>query len=363
RGPGEAGRHARARDLATDAAAGVVAGLAFMLRAQTLVAAPAVAAALLAGSGSWRIALRRGGIVLLAAIATASPFLLRNLRLFGSPLHSDIAAFGIWPYSHDLVSISATLARPPSPFGFALHHAPQVLAHIGASALRFAVRTCPRDLLGNPVWMVALAAGIALSLPRWRSWSFVYVQIAMTLTLLFATNWDARYFASLVPLGCALAAPGAMWIAGALGPVPLVGRVRGSHLLVATLAALVLLQAGAGRRDVADQPTTENTAARAVAPFLRAHLQPDESVMALTTSYYAYWADRPAVYLVIADAPDFMEVVRRLKVRVAALPTSRLAELAARYRDGRLPAALVLDHADPTADVTLFRVRGAGAGR
>jgi hypothetical protein len=79
--------------------------------------------------------------------------------------------------------------------------------------------------------------------------------------------------------------------------------------------------------------------------------------MAINTSYYAYWVDRPAVYLVIAEPPRFMNEVRRLKVRYAALPTSRLAEIAARYPGGRLPAALLFDHADAATDVTVFRVR------
>jgi hypothetical protein len=205
--------------------------------------------------------------------------------------------------------------------------------------------------------MVPLAAGVLLSLARWRQWLFAYLQIGLTLTFIFAVNWDARYFASAVPLWCALTAPGAVWLARTLGPAPLLGRLRGAHLLAAILAVLVLLQAVAAWRIVVHQGTgTENAAARAEAPFLRAHLEPDEAVMALTTSFYAYWADRPAVYIPIADTPRFMEVVRRLKVRYAAFPTSALAMLAARYPDGRLPATLVFDHANDADDVTVFRV-------
>jgi hypothetical protein len=224
-------------------------------------------------------------------------------------------------------------------------------------------RALPESLLGHPLWMVPLAAGVLLSLARWRQWLFIYLQLGLTLAFIFAVNWDARYFASAVPLWCALTAPGAVWLARALGPAPLLGRLRGAHLLTATFAAVMLLQAVSAWRNVAHQGTgTENPAARAEAPFLRAHLAPDEAVMALTTSFYAYWADRPAVYLPIAETPRFMEVVRRLKVRYAALPTSMLAELAARYPGGRLPAALVLDHANQADDVTVFRIVDAAAG-
>ena len=360
--PGTAGGPARARTLWSDAGAGVLLGVAFMLRAQTLLAAPAIATLLLVGSGSLARAPRRAAVILAVALVTASPFLIRNLRLFGTLFHSDVAAFGLWPYS-DLLTIAATLERPPAPIGWALHHIPQVLTYLQSSGVRFVGRALPKSLLGHPLWMVPLAAGLLLSLARWRQWLFVHLQLGLTLAFILAINWDARYFASAVPLWCVLAAPGAVWFARALGPAPLLGRVRGVPLLATVLAALVLLQGVAAWRDAAHQGTgTENAAARAESPFLRTHLAPDEAVMALTTSYYAYWTDRPAVYVVIADEPPFMDVVRRLKVRYAALPTSALADLAARYPGGRLPAALVFDHASEANDVTVFRVVNATAG-
>jgi hypothetical protein len=63
------------------------------------------------------------------------------------------------------------------------------------------------------------------------------------------------------------------------------------------------------------------------------------------------------VHLIIADPTRFAEAMTRLKVRWAALPTSRLAEYAVRYPEGRLPRSLVFDHADSTTDVTIFRVQ------
>jgi len=100
----------------------------------------------------------------------------------------------------------------------------------------------------------------------------------------------------------------------------------------------------------------ENTGARAQAPFLMSHLAADEAVMTLSTAYVAYWTDRATVYLVIADPPGFMEVVRRYRVRYATLPTSRLPDLALRYSDRRLPPALTVDHVDAAHDLTVFQV-------
>ena len=65
------------------------------------------------------------------------------------------------------------------------------------------------------------------------------------------------------------------------------------------------------------------------------------------------------MHLVIADEPDFRATIRRLKVRMAALPTSRLAVFAARFPGGRLPPELVLERSDPALDVTVFSVREA----
>jgi len=349
----------RRRQLALDLAAGALAGIAFMLRAQTLLAAPAVLALILTRD-SGRRALARVAVVLVAAIATASPFLLRNLRLFGSPFHSDISAFAMMAYM-DYLDLRGGLTRPPAPIGWALAHPGAVLLHSAASALRFAVRTLPKDILGNPLWTVPLAAGLALSLARWRDWLFVYLYLGVTLPFIFAVNWDARYFASSVPLWCVLAASGAGWIANALGPAPLLGRLRGRHLLAGALVGLVLVQIAAARREVADQVAEENSNARAAAPFLREHLGPHEAVMCLTTSYYAWFADRPARFVVFADEPTLLDDLRHFRVRYAVFPTDSLAGIASRYPGGRLPAAFAPDHVDAAHDLTVFRVRDAGA--
>ena len=353
--PGGIGRGRRALDLAVDAAAGVLLGFAFMLRAQTLLAAPAVAVQLFMRGDSIAATLRRAAVVFAAAVLTASPFLLRNLRLFGTPLYSDVAAFGLMPYS-DYYAVWGHLERPSVPFDWVLHHFPQVLGQIAISAVIFAGSTLPQMILGNPAWTVPLAAGVLLSLSCWRKWLFLYVYVGLTIMVIFTIKWVDRYFASTVPLWCAITAPGALWLAGALDRAPLVGRLRGRHLLVGTLVALVALQAAAAREDVRKQFAPENAAARAESSFLRTHLAPDEAVMVLTTSYYAYWSDRPAVFVVLADSTGFMGEMRRLKVRYAALPTSALAGLATRYPGGRLPAALVFDHANEASDVTVFRI-------
>jgi hypothetical protein len=347
--------------LLVDAAAGVALGLAFMVRAQTLMALPAFALLMLPGRSRAR---SLGGLALAlgAAVLTASPFLLRNLRLFGVPFYSDVSAYGIWPYV-DHLTFSHGLDRPPAPIGFALHHVPQVLRHMAESAVRFAIREVPDSLTGNPVWVLPLVAGLALSIPRWRTFAFAWVYLVATAIFVFALHWDSRYFTSTVPLWSLFTALGGVWVARALGPLPLAGRLSGRHLLAGALVVLVGVQAEAARRQVVRVTQAELDAARSEAPMLRARLAPDEAVMVVSTSYYSWFTDRPTVHFVIADEARFMETVRRLRVRMAALPTSRLAEFAERYPDHRLPRALVFDHADPARDVTVFTVRERASGR
>jgi hypothetical protein len=82
--------------------------------------------------------------------------------------------------------------------------------------------------------------------------------------------------------------------------------------------------------------------------------------MAVTTSYWSWFADRRSVHLPITGASEFAAIVRRYRVRWAALPTSRLEELGARYPDRRLPGLLVPVWEDRARDVTVFRVRDEG---
>lgn len=345
----------RARPLWIAIAAGVALGVAFMARAQTLVALPAIALLLLAHRPRGA-AVRDTAIAAAAAILTASPFLLRNLSLFGTPFHSDVGAYGIWPYV-DHITFSHGLGRPPAPLAFAFAHLPQVIRHMAESVVRFAIHTLPEQLAGNPLWVLPFGAGLVLGLARWRDLLFAFAYLGVTMLFIFAVNWDSRYFASTVPLWSLFVALGAIWIARPLAPLRLLGPLMGRHLLLSALIVASGVQTEAARREVARYVAPETGAARAEAAFLHAHLAPGEAAMVVTTSFYSWFADRPTVHLVIADDEQFMETVRRLKVRWAALPISRLSEFAARYPGRRLPRALVLDHENPALDVSVFAVR------
>jgi 4-amino-4-deoxy-L-arabinose transferase-like glycosyltransferase len=340
------------RRLAPELAAGALLGLAFLVRTQALIALPALAA-LLAGGRPGRAGLARALRALAATAVVASPLLVRNLVRFGTPLYSDAATFAVWPFV-DPIEFSHALTRPPAPLPFALEHAPQVLAHTASALWRFARSALPRDLLGHLAWAPLLAVGAALALRRWRTWGFAWLYLAPAALLMAAVSWNTRYFASTTPFWCLLAGLGASALAFRL---PAAARRPATGLLAVAFLALAATQTLRAWREVRAGGPPELAAAIAEAPILAARLAPGEALMAVTTSYWSWFADRPSVHLVIAGEPAFSEVTRRYRVRWAALPTSRLPELAARFPGGRLPAALVADHADPERDITVFAVR------
>jgi 4-amino-4-deoxy-L-arabinose transferase-like glycosyltransferase len=343
------------RSVLRDLAAGVLFGAAYLLRAQTMILLVPLLA-LLFERRTLREGLVRTGLALAAAAVVSAPFWLRNLALFHTPFYSDVVAYGLWPYV-DHLTFSHGLEHPPAIAPFVLAHVPQVIAHMASSFVHFFVHVLPDEIVGHAFWMLPLAAGVLVSLRAPETWRFAWLYLGITLLFIMAVHWDARYFTSSVPLYCLLAASGAMTLADRLANLTLVGPVKASALLVASTVAVVLLQVMVARRQQAEFAPPELAAARKEASFLKERLKPDEAVLAVTTSYWSWFAKRNSVHLVIADESRFDGVMRRLKVRWAALPTSRLPEFAARYPEGALPRSLVFDHADSSADVTIFRVQ------
>ncbi|MEO5617190.1 MAG: phospholipid carrier-dependent glycosyltransferase [Candidatus Eisenbacteria bacterium] len=343
----------RPRPLALDAAVGVALGAAFLLRGGALIMLLPLAVLAFTHRRPGP-ALAGMAVTVAAAAITASPFILRNLRLFGTWFHSDVGAYGIWPYV-DHLTFNAGLERPPAPIAFALTHIPQVIRHWLDSAALFALHTFHERILGHQ-WTLPAAAGMLLALKRWREHLFAYVFLIASTTFIFAVNWDGRYFVTAAALWCVFAATGGVWMWRKLGPEPVAGRFTMRPLLLLLLALTMLAQLNVARQEVKRFYNPETPAAIAIAPELKRRLAKDEAVMVMTTSTYAWFADRPTVHLVIADRARFMATVRRLKVRMAVLPTARLAEFAARFEGGRLPEALVFERTEPALGVTVFRM-------
>lgn len=333
--------------------AGALFGLAFLVRGQALIVAPAFILLLARGRPLGR-GFARAIEALGVAAVVASPLLFRNVTQFGAPLYSDAAAFGVWPYV-DQLRFSHGLERPPEPLAFALQHLGAVARQILESTVTFVGRTLPRDIFGSFVWYLPLSVGAVLALRRMHTWGFAWVFLATSLPFLFAVYWAPRYFATSSPVFFAFAALGAVWLWRRISPrIP---PARAAFTVVLLLGALAAYGAVRAWRAVPRTFTPELDAARTEAPFLASRLAPDEAVMVDVTSYWAWFTDRHAVHLVIDDEDRTLELMRRLKVRYAALPTSRLPQFAARYPGGALPDYFELLRENEDHDVSIFRIR------
>ncbi|HYM82290.1 MAG TPA: glycosyltransferase family 39 protein [Candidatus Limnocylindria bacterium] len=351
------------RPLVLDVLTGALFGACHLLRSQALLALPALAALISCGR-PLRRSLAGSVLAAVTALAVLSPFIVRNLRLFGVPFYSDAWATGMWAYA-DPIMLSHGVDRPPELMEFALEHPREVLAHQLWSLKRFLIGTLPRQLYGNPIWVLACAVGLYAVRRQWRDWLFVVLYAGISMGAILTLSWEPRYFVSSMSAWCLLAAAGANWaartfdenrnraaVARGLPPRREIAAVL--VLVLAAIGPLVVTLRQPGRVSV--EPALEIAAARHYTPFLRSRLARDEAVMVETTSYWAWFVDRPVVHLVIADSTRFLETVHRLKVRWAVLPTRLLPTLASHYPDHRLPAALVLDREDTARGVTLYRV-------
>ncbi|MGH7742257.1 MAG: glycosyltransferase family 39 protein, partial [Candidatus Eiseniibacteriota bacterium] len=199
------------RPLALEALVGLLFGAAYLLRAQTLLTLPALAALLMPGR-NWPRRLVGAALSAVAALAVMSPLLLRNLRLFGVPFYSDVPAFGVLPYV-DLITIHHGLERPPAVIPFALTHSRQVLIHVLWSLRHFLPSALPRELYGNPLWLIGLVAAPWALRGRWRAWWFPVLYAGLTTAFILAVHWDTYYFTSSMAAWCLLAAAGLVWLA------------------------------------------------------------------------------------------------------------------------------------------------------
>jgi 4-amino-4-deoxy-L-arabinose transferase-like glycosyltransferase len=346
------GRGRNVRGHLTAFLSGMAFGLAFLVRAQTIFALPSMVWALISRRRR-REAIIGVALAALAAVLVYSPYLVRNLRSFGKPFYSDVAA--ALPHL-DSVSSMHSLEHPPSSLAWAKEHPREILVHSLGGLWILAVHILPGFLLGQRIWLLPLAVGLILAIRDFRRWGFVLVYGIIMLVTIMPVSWLSRYFTSLVPFIAGLTALGLVRMASYLGRFgPRLRRTVLVSVLIAC-AVLLMLQMDRTRRGAPNTFTPELAAARAYGPWLNERLGPGEAVMAETTSYWSWYSDRPSVYLVISDETRFRKVVERMKVKWVALPLSRLGEFSQLFPDGRLPGLLEPFLEDSDLDIAIFRV-------
>jgi 4-amino-4-deoxy-L-arabinose transferase-like glycosyltransferase len=346
------GRGRNFRGHLTALLSGMAFGLAFLVRAQAVFALPSMVWALVARRQR-REAITCVALAALAAVLICSPYLVRNLRSFGTPFHSDVPAV---LFNVDNVPFRHSLEHPPSSLTWVMEHPREILTYSLGGLWRFVVHILPGYLLGQRMWLLPLAVGLVLAILDRRRWGFVLLYGIIMLVSILPLSWTPRYFTSLVPFLAGLAALGLVRITSYLdrfGP-----RLRRPVLVFVLIAcsSLLVLQMDRARRGTPNTFTPELAAARAYGPWLNERLGPGEAVMAETTSYWSWYSDRPSVYLVISDEARFRNVVERLKVKWVALPLSRLGEFSEQFPDRRLPGLLEPFLEDGDLDIAIFRV-------
>jgi 4-amino-4-deoxy-L-arabinose transferase-like glycosyltransferase len=339
--------------LADAALGGLALGLALLTRGQGLIAIPALA---------WLVASRPGGrgrrLALATAVAalTLVPYAMWNLRHFGAPGHRELAGMGVWPGA-DSFGLMLSLDRPPGALAYVIAH-PAAFVHVYWNGLaRFLRHTLQHHLLGQFLLLAPLALGVAVGLRRDGRLGPLALFAAPAVLLALSIDWYPRYFECVVPMLAIAVALGVVWAIDRVGDRRW-GPLAARHVVALAAAGALVL---AAVRGVQESPSPsafarERAAAEADAPWLRTRLAPGEAVMAEITAYWAWYADRPVVFPVVANRDRFEQVMRRFHVRVAALETARLDTLAARYPDRRLPEALRFESADSANGITFFRI-------
>ena len=339
--------------LADAALGGLALGLALLTRGQGLIAIPALV---------WLLASRPDGRVQRLALATAVaaltlvPCAMWNLRHFGAPIHRELAGMGMWPGA-DSFHLMLSLDRPPDVLAYAISHPAAVIHHYVDGLSRFPRRTLPHHVLGQFLLLAPLAVGVVIGLRRNGRLGPLALYAVPAVLLTLAIDWYPRYFDCIVPMVAIAVALGVVWALDRAGDRHW-GPLAAWHVVVLVVAAALVM---AAVRGVQESPSPsafdrERAAAEADAPWLRTRLAPGEAVMAEITGYWAWYADRPAVFPIVADRDRFEQVMRRLHVRLAALETARIDTLAFRYPERRLPEALVFEREDPAHGITFFRI-------
>lgn len=340
-------------------ACGAMLGLAILVRAQAFVAVPALAWRL------WPSRRRPGwrplGFAASACLLVLAPYIARNVRLFHAPFHVESRLVALTPYM-DPLTLTTSPDPPPAFLDWARQHPRDVLAQVAAGARRVVAHAVPGFMLGSRLWLLPLAVGLVAALRDSGRWGPLLLYQFLTLALVLPINWPDRYLASVAPLFAAQAALGTAVVLRRLEDAGSPGRVV-SMTLIGVLLFGFTLQVERTRRGVPNEYHPEIEAARDYGPWLRARLAPGEALMAETTSYWAWYADRPAAHLVIADEARVREALVRLRVRWAALPARALPDLAARYPERRLPRCFEPVLEDRARDVALFRVRLDGPAK
>jgi len=357
--------------------AGVLVGLAWLLRYQGAVLVPAFLAILALDRPGGRAWLARSARFGLAVLVVLSPWMVRNARVTGSPVYTDLKYHVVstydpdrsfYAYFHGVEPVDEPI---PTMVGEAWWTVRLSVHRLSLIAQRFA-----RENAGNPILLVFAIVGVVGlvrrgdgvaaddPVPR-RALAAVGLVGLVNLGLVMLTFAKARHLTSLDPITAALAAVGADVAVGWARALPR-GRTL-AHLVAAFLAVGISLEAVRSYRKLARHEPSEARWAEAAADAHAGRLAPDEAVMAASPYYFALTLDRPAVSLPFGDDATLARLVDTFDVRLIYVesplapgrthPRSFLAT--GEVPDWLVPEASLLDGAVRVFAVDVSRLRHA----
>jgi hypothetical protein len=315
-----------------EALSGLLLGLLYLCRTNGLLLLGAYAVHLLAAR-RWKLAraVLPGLVVLVGFLAVSSPWLIRNYRVFGNPLHTDSTTLlyidqpaDLWSAKAGAPSALANLAHGRSLEQIALHQArglyvalePLVNGNLWRNE-RFAIP-------GMPL-LFALAVFGLLSRSPLRRHTFLLVGLLLHLLALSSYQHVARYYFPYYTVLEVFGAGGFFVLADLLWPRRAGEAPRGAwacpRLVVLLVGGLVLfpLIRPLGLTMLQDW-RPEGRRVREAALYLRDQTAPDAVVMdAVEVEKEMYLYQRPTVQMPTDDLQAVIEVARRFDVDYLAV--------------------------------------------
>ena len=291
------------RGLRASAGLGIVTGLAFLMKYQSIL----LLAALLVHHWIVRPPGRRLRDLAIAGLAfgvTIAPWLLRNLHVFGDPLYTDLRTdiISAYPGLGGRQRVWTSLTPPPRPLSYLIAHAGECLTHVYWSLRAYAL-SLPPAAAGSVLLIPFALAGLVGESRRWRHWVPALLYGCLLLGMFSVSTANDRYLFSLFPLVIVLVAAGVVWVvrcAANLGRAAVAVR---AVVFVVIAAALVgeVRQGAAWATDRASgwNPFAYNCVVEnlSVVPFIRSHVGPRDAVMVSEPYHAGYLFDRPVVSL------------------------------------------------------------------
>lgn len=337
-------------------AAGVLFGLAWLVRSTATIALPAVAWWSLARYG-WSTSIRRGLVVAAAAALVMLPWLVHTGQVRGSPFASDAPYYLLLRYHAERTGRTEDQfyrsLEPPPTTGAVLRQDPAGVVRAAATGLPSVVYLIGAglaewDKLAAVILCAAFLAG-ALAIPR-SAWLPELAGAALVCLALVGTlairgmSFEMRYFSigtTLLAMLLMGAIPGASaakrrWVLGPLAAYVVIGVIPQDLQMLRVLPQL----------------KADHAALREAMLATAAEMAPGTRAVSPTPYFFTYHTGRGAMSPAYPGKAELLQVMERYQGSVVLLPTDSLDY----YYPGS-PASLApeLQGARPVGRFTLLR--------